>query len=87
MTPYFYVYRVGDRGPTIKHPTLEAAKKEAERLSARHPGATFEILQCLGVTKTVEPQTFWMDGMIPPHTCEIYRLKNNTCAVCNKQLR
>jgi hypothetical protein len=66
MPPYYYVYRVGYGKPTIKHATLESATTESERLAGQHPGETFEILQCLGITRTITPQTFWMDGVTPP---------------------
>jgi hypothetical protein len=66
MKPYYYIYRVGHKGPNVKHPTLLSATKEAERLSCQHPGETFEILQCLGFTRTATAQTFWMDGVTPP---------------------
>lgn len=66
MTSYYYVYRVGQKGPTIKHPTLTSAADEAERLANQHPGETFEILQCVAVTRTVLAKTFWMDGVTPP---------------------
>jgi hypothetical protein len=66
MNSHYYVYRVGHKGPTIKHESLTSAAHEAERLSAQHPGEVFEILQCLGMTRTVTPQTFWMDGVTPP---------------------
>jgi len=69
MKPYFYVYRVNAQHPRVKHDTAESAAKEAERLAAQHPGETFEILQCIAITRTVNPQTFWMDGIIPPHIC------------------
>jgi hypothetical protein len=64
MKPYYYVYRVGQSKPTIKHPTLDSAAKEAERLSSQHPGDAFEILMAIGITRTTTPQTFWMDGVI-----------------------
>lgn len=86
MTPYYYVYRVGYGKPTIKHPTLESAAKESERLASQHPGEAFEILKCLGITRTVTPQTFWMDGVIPPHLCVMNRLMNDTCGVCGRPL-
>ena len=70
MKPYFYVQRVGDRPATVKHPTLESAHKESLRLAGQHPGATFEILQCVGITRTTEPSTFWNDGCDP--TAEEY---------------
>jgi hypothetical protein len=65
MKPYYYVYRVGRNAPTVKHATIESAEAEALRLSAQHPGDTFEILQCQGITRTTTPQTFWMDGFQP----------------------
>lgn len=84
MTTFFYVYRVGYGKPTIKHQTLVQAEQEAVRLSGQHPGESFEILQCLGITKTVTPQTFWMDGVIPPHICAFNRLLDDTCGICGK---
>jgi hypothetical protein len=66
MKPYYYVYRVGHKGPTIKHDTLTSATTEAERLSNQHPGETFEILQCLAITRTVMAKTFWLDGLVIP---------------------
>lgn len=86
MKPYYLVYRVGDRGTRIKYATLEAAHQEAERLAGKHPGDSFEILQCLGVTRTTTPQTFWMDGVIPPHVCEFYPLFDGKCTVCGKHI-
>ena len=68
MKPYYYIFRVGGSHPRFKHPTLESAHTEAMRLAAQHPGDSFEILQCLATTRTVNPQTFWMDGVIPPNT-------------------
>ena len=63
MKPYYYVFRVGGSHPRIKHETLQAATAESERLAAQHPGDSFEILLCLGITRTTTPQTFWMDGV------------------------
>ena len=66
MQSYYYVYRVGYPRPLIvKHATLTSAHAESIRLSAQHPGAQFEILQCLGFTHTVNPSTFWLDGVDP----------------------
>lgn len=86
MTPYYYVYRVGYGKPTIKHATLESAATESERLAGQHPGETFEILKCLGITRTVTPQTFWLDGVIPPHLCAVNRLMDDTCGICGRLL-
>jgi hypothetical protein len=62
MKPYYYVYRVGSgHAPTVRHEMLEQAQAESMRLSAKHPGWSFEILQCLGITRTGETRTFWMD--------------------------
>jgi hypothetical protein len=66
MKPYYYVYRVGYKFPTVQHDTLTSATKEAERLSNQHPGEVFEILQCLAITRAVLAQTFWTDGVTPP---------------------
>ena len=84
MKPYYYVFRVGGSHPRIKHPTLESAHTEAMRLAAQHPGDSFEILQCLATTRTINPQTFWMDGVIPPHICAMHRIMDDTCHVCGK---
>jgi hypothetical protein len=66
MKPYHYVYRVsGNRGPVIKHSTVEEAVAESHRLSAQHPGEAFEILRCVAVTQTTTPTTFWNDGEEP----------------------
>jgi hypothetical protein len=65
MKTYYYVYRVGSHIPKAKHLTIESAEAEAMRLAAQHPGDTFEILQCQGITRTTTPQTFWMDGFQP----------------------
>jgi len=65
MKPYYYVYRVGHNIPKVKHATIESAHAEAMRLAEQHPGEIFEILQCLGITRTTTPQTFWMDGFQP----------------------
>lgn len=65
MKPYYYVYRVGHKHPAIKHATPALAAAEAERLAAQHPGDTFEVLQCLAITRTTAPVTFWLDGCGP----------------------
>ena len=66
MRPYYYVYRLGHRAPTVRHATAALAAAEAERLAAQHPGDTFEVLQCLAITRTSVPVTFWMDGFSCP---------------------
>lgn len=65
MKPYYYVYRYEHRGPTARHGTIESAQKEAERLAEQHPESHFEILKCIGITKTTKAKTFWLDGEEP----------------------
>jgi hypothetical protein len=62
MKPYYYVYRVGYKFPTVQHYTLISAAKEAERLSNQHPGEVFEILQCLA---TIEAYPCRHCGEVP----------------------
>lgn len=82
MKPYYYVYRVNDRGPRVRHSTLDSAHTEALRLAAQHPGESFEILQCLATVRTTSPQAFWMDGVIPPHICAFSKDMAGRCFVC-----
>lgn len=66
MRPYYRIYRVGSSSPMpVRHATPALAATEAERLAAQHPGDTFEVLQCLAVTRTTTPVTFWLDGCGP----------------------
>jgi hypothetical protein len=82
MKSHFYVYRAGSGRTVIKHPTLEAAVKEAERLAGQHPGESFEILQCVAITRPVAASTFYVDGVIPPHICDLNRLMDGACGIC-----
>jgi len=68
MKPFYYVYKFGDKAPRVRHCTLQAATQEAERLAKENPGACFEILQCLGFSRTTEASTFWVDGAGPQAT-------------------
>lgn len=86
MKPYYYVFRVGGSHPKNKHQTLESAHTEAMRLAAIQPGDSFEILQVLATTRTTTPQTFWMDGVIPPHACAINMIMDGTCHECGKRV-
>lgn len=66
MKPYYYVYRYQDRAPVVRHPTLEQAQAEAERLAAQHPGAHIEILKAIAISKVSGPaSTFFVDGEGP----------------------
>lgn len=66
MNQYFYVYRTSGNGqhlPKVKHPTLDAASKEAARLAQQHPGDSFEILAFIGVARATGVTTTWVDGL------------------------
>ena len=65
MKTYFYVYRRFNGAPSHKHDTLESAIAESQRLAARYPSETFEILQCVAITSAPKPQanTFYLDGI------------------------
>ena len=65
MKPYYYVFKSSGHPPSKRHESLESARVESLRLSALHPGQAFEILMCIGITQTVKPSTFWMDGLEP----------------------
>lgn len=66
MKPYYYIYKHGDQGPRVRHSTIAEAQDEAERLAAKHPGDSFEILKCVGYSATSKASTSWMDGEKPP---------------------
>jgi hypothetical protein len=86
MKSYYYVGRVGGGHPKIKHPHLEVAHAEAMRLASQHPGEKFEILQCIGITQTTNPETVWAEEVIPKHHCELHRIMSGPCLVCGKSL-
>ena len=67
MKPYYYVYRYQNQAPKMRHPSLQAAQAEAERLAAKSPGTAYEILKAIAISAVVKPtSTFWMDGEEPP---------------------
>ena len=64
MNTFFYIYDCSNRnGPRVRHPSLEAAIKEAERLAEQHVGRTFEVLQCVAVSKVKGATTEYAQGM------------------------
>lgn len=65
MKPYYYVFKSSGHPPSKRHESLELARLESLRLAALHPGQSFEILMCIGITQTTKPSTFWMDGLEP----------------------
>ena len=64
MKPHYYVTHpelsIGN-----KYETLAEATAEAEQLAEKHPGTSFDILQCLGVSSVPKASTVWMDGSGP----------------------
>jgi hypothetical protein len=67
MKSYYYVYKYGDRGPRVRHPSFKLAVAEAERLATVHVGQAFEVLQAVAVSSVKKPAyTFYMDEVIPP---------------------
>ena len=65
MKPYYYVYRHDGHPPSVKHESIADAEIEASRLADKHPGVTFEILMCIGVSRMTRSNTFWMNGVDP----------------------
>ena len=52
---YWMVHNPANRGPTKRHLTIIAAKKEAQRLARKYPGQEFFILKTvMGFTTTNE---------------------------------
>jgi len=52
----FWVIWNPERGlPRFQHPSLFAAKVEAERLAKAHPGQVFHILESMGFMKVSDP--------------------------------
>lgn len=45
----------------VRHQHEGAAKAEAERLAAQHPGVKFYVLQCIGAA-VVEKPVRWMEA-------------------------
>lgn len=43
--PFWLVWNPNGRSPTYKHPSVECATAEAERLARIHPGQTFVVLE------------------------------------------
>ncbi len=59
MNPFWLVWNPVGGPPTYKHPSLESAKAEAERLARLYPGQSFFVLGTRGVARKVE--SAWSD--------------------------
>lgn len=55
MDKFWMVWNIGNRAPTIKHPTEQSARTEAERLAKMNPGQQFAVLEATAVCETVKP--------------------------------
>jgi len=47
MKTFWMIWNKGNRGPTIQHPTENAARSEAERLARFNPGQKFYLLSAI----------------------------------------
>ncbi len=47
-SPFWVVWNERGGNPTVKHPTAESARAEAERLARKSPGARFHVLVVCG---------------------------------------
>lgn len=53
--PFWMVWNPNGHAPTYRHPSLNAATQEAERLAKANPGRTFVVLEsvCARVADTM----------------------------------
>jgi hypothetical protein len=54
---FFMIYGNGQSAPTVKHHNIEAATREAERLSRSNPGIEFFVMMPVSVSKRVDVST------------------------------
>ena len=52
--PFFVVWNPDARAPTMKHPTYNAAEKEARRLARSNPEQSFFVLAAIAEAKKIE---------------------------------
>lgn len=66
MKPHYQVYSESvDIREFTKFATLQEATLHAEEQAKKHPGENYEILMCVGISRTNTECTFWMDGITP----------------------
>ena len=61
LTEFFMVWSESGCSPTVKHPSLDIAKAEAERLT-RKQGGQYHVLKSVGTTKRND--VIWIDHEI-----------------------
>jgi hypothetical protein len=86
MKPYYYILNTKTQEAVCKINDRLEAQIECERIAANSPEVVFEILQCLGFSQANRVQTFWLDGVTPPHICNFHRLLNNECGLCGEPI-
>lgn len=52
--PFFMVYGLGQRQPTVRHKARGSAVQEAERLARLNPGVEFYVLGTVSVSKKTD---------------------------------
>ena len=86
MKQYYYILNTKTQETVCKINSLVDAQTECENCAANNPEIVFEILQCLGFSRANKVQTFWLDGVIPPHICGFHRLLNEECGLCGEPI-
>lgn len=69
-----YVLKVGGReAPTVEHDGDVTARKEAERLAAKHPGETFQVLNVIASVSCSVSKPTWAEYPVAkePRTTEV----------------
>lgn len=67
MEKYWLVYVDGERAPIYKHPAIDCAKTEAERLARQNPGKAVAVLEAMCVVRVDEPilpPCKWEDAVV-----------------------
>lgn len=54
---FYMVYGEGQRAPAYKHSSIDAAKREAERLARQHYGISFFVMMPIIVATRVDVET------------------------------
>jgi len=54
---FFMVYGMNQGAPTVRHDTMQQAKREAERLARACPGIEFYVLAAISRSRRVDVET------------------------------
>ena len=55
--PFWMVWNPDSRPPCHKHPTQDAAQREAERLARIAPGSAFYVLKAISIAQRIDVKT------------------------------